>query len=276
MQRISLVDETFDLNFTLEYLLSIQLSLDGFSFSILDTIQNKVIYLFHQDLYEAEPDFLLKRLKSIYEESDLLELPFKKTRILISAPGRTSLVPESIYQTDQLENYHRAAFNSRPGFVSQSTPIPAFGQWAVYDAPQLIVDFFTEKHRGAELMNDARVACPEFIRSKNVLKVTVLKKHLILTAIDDKELCFYNSFFFDTENDMLYFILGAVKQFKQEPDHVLLDGQVNKHATIYHRLKQYFNQVEIATNPRGIHFSYLFDKLPDARFVTLFNSFVCA
>lgn len=276
MQRISLVDETFDLNFTLEYCLSIQLGLDGFSFSILDTIQNKVIYLFHQELFEAEPEFLLKRLKGIYEESELLELPYKKIRILLSAPGRSSLIPDSCYQANQLDQYLQATLTQRLGYVVQSTAIPAFSQWVVFDVPQLILEFLQQKHPNAEWMNDAKVICPEFIRTKNTMKVTVLKKHIVLTALNEQGICFFNSFSYDSENDQLYYILGTVKHFAQEPEHLILDGQVNKHATIYHRLKQYFNQVEIAANPRGIHFSYLFDKMPDARFVTLFNSFVCA
>ena len=105
MQRISLVDETFDINFTLEYKLSIQLSLDGFSFSILDQIQNKVIYLYHQELFDAEPEFLLKRIKAIYDESDLLDLPFKKTRIIIVAPNRTSLVPVDFFQKENSADF---------------------------------------------------------------------------------------------------------------------------------------------------------------------------
>ncbi|MFV0376376.1 MAG: DUF3822 family protein [Mangrovibacterium sp.] len=275
MQRISLVDETFDLNFTLEYCLSIQLSLDGFSFSILDTVQNKVVYLFHQELYEAEPDFLLKRLKTIYEESELLELPYKKNRILLSAPGRSCLIPYSYYQANQLDRYLQTTLTPRSGFVAQSTAIPVFSQWIVFDTPQLILEFLQQKHPGTELMNETRVVCPEFVRSHNTLKITIHKKHIVLIALNEAGVCFFNSFPYDTENDQLYYILGVVKQFGYDPEHLILDGQVNKHATIYHRLKQYFNQVEIAANPRGIHFSYLFDKLPDARFVTLFNSFVC-
>ena len=276
MQRISLVDETFDLNFTLEYLLSIQLSLDGFSFSILDTIQNKVIYLFHQELFEAEPDFLLKRLKSIYEESDLLELPFKRTRILIDAPGRSVLIPEEIYQAEHCEEYINTAMAPRPNCVTRSTPIPAFHQWAVYEIPQVVNDFLKEKHQGAEFINALKINCPDFSQSKSKLRVTILKKQLVLTAVHESKLCFQNCFFYDSENDMLFYTLGSVKNMDQEPACILLDGIVNKHTTIYHLLRQYFPQVEIASNPKGIHYSYLLDKLPDARFVNLFNSFVCA
>ncbi|WP_163717917.1 DUF3822 family protein [Mangrovibacterium lignilyticum] len=273
MQRISLVDETFDFNFTLEYKLSIQLSLDGFSFSILDTIQNKVIYLYHQELFEAEPEFLLKRIKAIYEESDLLQLPFKKTRIIIVAPNRTTLVPDEIYQAEDCVTYHQVAFQALEKRQIKSSYIPSAKYWSVYEIPQVISNFLEEKHPGAEFINDLNLSFPEHLDAKKVLKITVFKKHLVLIGFDEMGLNFHNSFFYDGENDMLFYILGSVKNMASEPDLILLDGMVNKHATIYHRLRQYFAQVEILSNPKKIHYSYLFDKLPDARFVNLFNSF---
>lgn len=276
MQRISLVDETFDLNYTLEYQLSIQLGLDGFSFSILDSTQNKVVYLFHQELFEAEPEFLLKRIKAIYEESDLLELPFKYVRILISAPGRTCLMPEKFFIQTEAENSFNTTFLPRKHHSIRATRIPAYRQWAMYDAPEVILNFLEEKHRGAEIVNDLRITCPDFAPDQNRLRVTLLKKHLVLTATDALGISFCNSFFYDSDNDLLYFILGAAKQLEKEPELIVLDGMVNKHSTVYHRLRQYFTNVEMAQAPRNLNLSYLFEKLPDARFVTLFNSFVCA
>lgn len=272
MQKISLVDETFDLNFTQEYRLSIQLSLDGFSFSILDTIQNKVIYLFHQELFEAEPDFLLKRLKAIYEESDLLQLPFKKTRIIIVAPNRTTLVPDEIFQAESASDYLNKTMIPLEHRVAKIAFLPAAKYWAVYEIPQLISRFLEEKHPDAEFLSNLNFSIPASSGSKTIMKVTVLKKHLMVSAIDEMGLNFHNSFLYDGENDMLFYILGSVKATATEPGIVLLDGIVNKHTTIYHRLKQYFAQVELVSNPKSIHYSYLLDKLPDARFVTLFNS----
>ncbi|RKD89692.1 DUF3822 family protein [Mangrovibacterium diazotrophicum] len=273
MQKISLVDETFDLNFTLEYKLSIQLSLDGFSFSILDTIQNKVIYLYHQELFETEPDFLLKRLKSIYEESDLLHLAFKKTCVIFAVPNRTTLVPDEIYQSQNTADYLKGTMMPAEGATVKATFISPVKYWAVYEIPQMVYRFLEEKHPGAKFMSDLNLSLPRVAGTKNLLKVTVLKKHLIVSGIDELGLHFHNSFFYDGENDVMFYILGSIKASASEPQTILLDGMVNKHATIYHRLKQYFTDVEIASNPKNIHYSYLFDKLPDARFVNLFNSF---
>ena len=273
MQKISLVDETFDLNFTLEYKLSIQLSLDGFSFSILDTIQNKVIYLYHQELFDTAPDFLLKRLRSIYEESDLLHLPFKKTSVIFVIPNRTTLVPDEIFQSQNAPEYVNGTMMPSENTTIKSSFISPLKYWAVYEIPAMIYSFLEEKHPGAKFMSDLNLSLPRIAGTKSLLKVTVLKKHLIISGIDEMGLHFHNSFFYDGENDMMFYILGSVKASASEPQKILLDGMVNKHATIYHRLKQYFTDVEIASNPKNIHYSYLFDKLPDARFVNLFNSF---
>lgn len=272
MQRISLIDETFDINFTLEYKLSIQLSLDGFSFSILDQIQNKVIYLYHQELFDAEPEFLLKRIKAIYEESDLLHLPFKKTRIIIVAPNRTSLIPEGVFLEENASDYLKMTFLPSENKVACCSLIPNAGYYAVFEVPQVILDYLKEKHPLAKIESNFSVAYPSHSEADSILKVTVYKKHVVITALNSEGLQFHNCFFYDGEQDMLYYILGAVKNLPFEPGKVVLDGIINKHETIYHRLRQYFQQVEIASNPTNIHFSYLLEKLPDARFINLFNS----
>ncbi len=274
MQRISLVDETFDLNFTIEYKLSIQLSLDGFSFSILDTIQNKVIYLYYQELFEAEPEFLLKRLKTIYTESDLLELPYKKTQIILVNPSRTTLIPREIYQSQQTDNYLNQAFGRNADREYLASYVKSANYYAIVETSAIISNFLKDKHSDAQFITDLNVSFPAAKQSSKTVKVTIYKKHLSVTGFDQEGLQFHNSFYYDGENDQLYFILGSIQAMTDEPELIIMDGLVNKHTTIYHRLRQYFNKVEIAHSPREIHYSYLFDKLPDSRFVNLFNSFL--
>ncbi|MFP4019583.1 MAG: DUF3822 family protein, partial [Bacteroidales bacterium] len=50
MRDFSFADETLDLNRSSSYILSIQIYLNGFSFSILDTVRNKYSLLKHYDL----------------------------------------------------------------------------------------------------------------------------------------------------------------------------------------------------------------------------------
>lgn len=131
MQRLSLVDENFDLNFTKEYILSIQVSLDGFSFSILDSVKKKVICLYHQDTFSNEPGFHLKKLNSIYDEVDLLALPYKKTKIYFSTPDKTTLVPIAIFSQELAEDFYRLTLDTGRNSKILFSIVPDMASYAV-------------------------------------------------------------------------------------------------------------------------------------------------
>lgn len=274
MQRLSLVDESFDLNFTREYILSIQVSLDGFSFSILDSVRKKVICLYHQDTFTNEPGFHLKRLNAIYDEVELLALPYKKTKIYFSAPDRTTLVPIAAFSQELAEDfYHQTLDAGRNGKILTSI-IPDMASYAIFEIDRAVHALLQEKHPGSIIQNDLMLSvfgCPPGIA---LMKIRVMRKQLVILSLQDN-INFYNSFYYEGENDMLYYILGAVKNMNLKPDTIILDGMVNKHEVIYHRLKQYFERVDLAMNNPRIHYSHLLRHLPDARFTNLFNSFSC-
>jgi len=78
MPFLELFDETLDINSTENYELSVQMSRDGFTFTILDTLRNKYILLRSHDPDDdkylsadkiseiiSKDDFLTKKYKSI-------------------------------------------------------------------------------------------------------------------------------------------------------------------------------------------------------------------
>ena len=275
MQKLSLVDETFDFNLTTEYNLSILVSLDGFSFSILDSIQNKVVCLYHQDIFTNEPDFHLKKIKSGFEEVNLLDLPYKKVRIYYSAPGKTTIVPAAAFRPELAADFYRLTFETDRNSSLMHRYIPSLDICALYEINHSLCSFLKEKYPEIEIQHDLILSGYDLQQGKPLLKIKILRKQLEIIASTGKGISFYNSFYYEGENDMLYYILGTVKQINEQPDKVILDGMVNKHADIYHRLRQYFEQVHVADNNRNIHYSYLIERLPDARFTSFFNSFLC-
>ncbi len=272
MQRISLVDESFDLNLSKDYILSIQVSLDGFSFSILDSIRNKVICLYHQDTFTTEPGFHLKKLNTIYDEVELLGLSYKETKIYISAPDKTTLIPIAVFNQGLAEDVYRVTFDqSRNGKILFSL-IPELASYAVFEIDHNIYNLLKEKHPECRLQSDMVLAVSGVPAIVPVLKIRVLRKQLAILSLND-HISFYNSYYYEGENDMLYYILGAVKNLDLKPEQIILDGMVNKNEAIYFRLKQYFADVQLTANNPRIHYSQLLKHLPDSRFVSLFNSF---
>ncbi|MEL7586687.1 MAG: DUF3822 family protein [Prolixibacteraceae bacterium] len=272
MQRLSLVDESFDLNFINEYILSIQVSLDGFSFSILDAVSNKIICLYHQDTFTTEPGFHLKKISTIYNEVDLLTFPYKETRIFFSAPDKTTLVPIAVFSPELAEDFYRLTLAPARNSKILCSFLPGMGSWAVFEVDRTVHSLLEERHAGAFMQSDlvlSGLGCPE---EKTAIRVKVLRKNLVIQTLHDQT-NFYNSFYYEGENDMLYYILGTAQNMNLKPDLIILDGMVNRHESIYHRLRQYFEHVEIAKANPHVRYSDLLRQLPDARFTNLFNSF---
>ncbi len=272
MQRLSLVDESFDLNLTKEYILSIQVSLDGFSFSVLDSIRKKVICLYHQDTFTSEPGFHLKKINTIYNEVDLLALPYKKTKIYFSAPDKTTLVPIAVFNQDLVEDFYRMTIDAGRNSKILFSLVPDMASYAIYEVDHAVHTLLQEKHPESVMQNDIVLSgcgCPPGI---TVMKIRILRKQLVILTLND-HINFYNSYYYEGENDMLYYILGAIKNMDLKSEAIILDGMVNKNESIYHRLKQYFEHVDLTVNNPRIHYSHLLDHLPDGRFISLFNSF---
>jgi hypothetical protein len=95
---------------------------------------------------------------------------------------------------------------------------------------------------------------------------------MVTIFVLDESVRFFNSFFYTNENDLLYYILNVNKTVLDASPQVLLNGRANKRSAIFHRLRQYFKVVDIVGRTPEVYYSYLFDQLPDARFVNLLNT----
>lgn len=273
MQHLLLVDETFDLNFTQEYCLSIQFNLDGFSFCILDSLQNKYIYLFHKEL-SGNPQFLMKKLSDIYSEFDILESAFKTTRIIYSTPGKTNVVPSHLFSEIYAKDIYRVNKELEPEETLYHLPLKKYGAVMQMALWSKVKDFLQEKHPGTIVQNDLAdfLNAYEHQEADKPLLYVQLHKNLVTILTTDGSLRFFNSFFYLNENDLLYYILNVAKSMQSSHPQVLLNGRVNKRSAIFHRLRQYFAEVNIAGRTSEVYYSYLFDQLPDARFVNLLNT----
>lgn len=272
MQHLLLVDETFDINFTQEYCLSIQFSLDGFSFCILDGLQNKYIYLFHKEL-SGNPRFLIKKLDDIYSEFEILEANFKTTRIIYVSPGKINLIPDQFFSEANAVDIYQINKELEPGEELYHLPVKKFRSILQLAVPKKVKDFLVDKHPGTIIQNDIATFLNQYEHKAGTLLLYIhLHKNMVTIFVLDESVRFFNSFFYTNENDLLYYILNVNKTVLDASPQVLLNGRANKRSAIFHRLRQYFKVVDIVGRTPEVYYSYLFDQLPDARFVNLLNT----
>ncbi len=279
MHEISYVDETFDLNFIIEYHLSIQVSLDGFSFCILDTIQKKYVLLRHFPLSVKKPQFLTGKVRDIYETEEVLNKGFKSVSISYNDPKAT-IVPSSFSDETHLQQIINLNQFHERNEETASCRIKSFLQDIVFSYPEELRTFFDSKYSEYHFFHSTYPLLNATIQQKGKAGKTIVlnfsKKYFHIIFIE-KDIRLFNSFFYKTENDFLYHTLNICKnlEFDAEKDEVLVGGMVAGDSDYIRQLKKYLLHVNLLKPDQDFHYSYTFEKTPGHYFSELFNSYKC-
>jgi hypothetical protein len=106
MLKLDLFDESFDINRTESYELSIQLSLNGFSFAITDSIRNCFIALvsdsFDKETFAAND--WVEICKSLISQHNVLTKQFKKVAFCFDTPNYT-IVPKEFFEPQRAKQF---------------------------------------------------------------------------------------------------------------------------------------------------------------------------
>jgi hypothetical protein len=95
MHELNVVDETFELKLAKEYHISIQVGLDGFSFCILDIRRDKYIVLRHIPLIVGKPNFLSRKIETIFDQEEILNAAYQSVSITYST-NKATLIPKEL------------------------------------------------------------------------------------------------------------------------------------------------------------------------------------
>jgi len=280
MHEISYVDETFDLNFNLEYHLSIQVSLDGFSFCILDTVQKKYVLLRYIPLTVKRQQFLTEKVREIYESEEILNKNFKSVAIAYNSQKAT-VVPSDFADQGKSKSLFELNQETERNEEIGSSKIGIFNQEIYFSYPQELRSFFDSKYAEYRLFHNTYPLLNAAIQQKGKAQKTIVlhfsKKYFQIIEIGE-DIRLFNSFFYKTETDFLYHTLHICKNidFDAEKDELLVSGFVAGDSDYIRQLKKYLIHINILKPDQDFHYSYTFEKTPGHYFADLFNSYKCA
>ena len=280
MQKLAFVDETFDLNFISEYHLSIQFSLDGLSFSILDGIQKKYVSLVHQPIISNTPELSVKHLKDIINAEDKLQVGYKSIQITYST-ARGTLVPDQYSQNKYHQLIAEANFGENTNEEVTSIRLKPFPDSFLFEVPTSLKTLINDKFPEALITHETIPLLWNVLSGKtenSQLAILIRNTYFWLIYIENNRIKFLNSFAYQNDEDILYFLLNVVSQLGIDPEKTPLhsEGLISKKAGIYHRFRQYIKHVQLGEATTDFQYSYLFNQLPDLRFVPLLNLQACA
>ena len=258
--------------------LSIQTSLSGLSFCILNSETNTITYLkdinFEKKLNHLE---LLDVLKKHFETDSDLNNNFEEV-IIIHDNQLSALVPKPLFNEDCLADYLK--FSSK---ILKSDFI-AYDELLINDSVNVYVPYininnfiydifgdFTYKHLSSVLISNIL----QIEKHSETVKAHVnISKHQFELIITEKaKLVLYNTFKHNTKEDFIYFLLFTLEQLNLNPEtlNLVFIGDVNKDDQIYNIAYKYIRNISFGNR----HDTYKYINIPKTAYsnFTLINSF---
>ncbi|MFP4620857.1 MAG: DUF3822 family protein [Bacteroidales bacterium] len=282
MEDFSFVDETIDLNRAHSYRLSIQLSLNGFSFSILDQVRGKFVALKHIPLEkESTDDQKGDQIQEIFNSDDCLNVDYKKVLLLFVSP-RSVLIPSSYFKQKDIIQYFKFNYDLRELEEIHFNYIPGIEAYNIFSLPNPISNVILRKfnnagfyHQGLPIIDFNINNTP--VNHNTYSLLSLYENFFDIGVLYRDRLLLYNSFDWLSYEDVLYYLLYAYKQLNLDAkeNELYVTGDLESRKELKRIIRMYFKKVHFQKPPSQFTYSYTFKKDKSNYFTNLFRLNLC-
>ncbi|MFW6370474.1 MAG: DUF3822 family protein [Bacteroidota bacterium] len=268
-----ITDPGFDKNHTKEYKLSIQVSLDGFSFSVIHASQKQLLALEALPLELSSTKFLGRHFKGWVRNNEILQAKYHSTSV-IYYPENTTFIPSGIYDHNHQDTVGKLVFGNQKDNLFIDNYLPnASGNLVfpvVRNLSEEVQQFFPEQ----KLIHPAVILDKEISRlydtSKGTMALYFGRKNFTLFIYTGSKLKAITSYNYTNSGDVVYYTITSAKKLKLIPEKTTLfmAGDIIQKGEIHESLKRIFNRTIILIPP--VQYNSNLFKEPLHRFIVLF------
>ncbi len=232
--------------------LSIHISLNGLSFSVVDLITGDIsFYKRHVFKKKSTPKNLLKELKKYFKEIPELNNIFSSVKI-IHYNNISTIVPEVVFDKNNALSYLK--FNSQ---ILQNDYVACdkiFNNECVnVYIPYVNINNFIFKKFNSFIYNHYSSIILEEVKSneknstKPSLYLNIDLNHLEIIYFENNKLVFYNTFNYSLKEDVIYYLLFTIDQLKLNPEKIplIISGTISVDDEYYEIIYKYIRNVSL-------------------------------
>ncbi len=281
MHDLSFLDESLDINITNTYHVSIQVSLNGFSFCLLDTARNKYVALKHYE-FDTKETTLEENIKRVSNEDEFLNKEYKSSRLIFTT-RKFTLVPTPIFNKEYLKKYFSFNHNLEESERIYFNHLRNADAYVIFAIPGNLSDIFNYHFPKIKIYHQSTPFIESILRNhknsqdKHTMFLNAGEDLFDIAVVHLKNLKLYNCFFYKNENDLIYFVLYTYEYLKLDAEKTVLVifGSLSKSSKYYEILKKYIRNLRFEQPKTQFTYSYTFNEIPSHTFVNLLNLYTC-
>ncbi|MDD4108576.1 MAG: DUF3822 family protein [Prolixibacteraceae bacterium] len=267
-----ITDPSYDLNRPDEYKLSIQVSPDGFSFSLIRINEQKLIALGNFPVTVSSETFLGRRFSDWLESHEILQQPYIE-RHLLYFTDKFTIVPAEYYIYEKQDEIGSLIFGKHDDYAYRDNYMPETGSNLIFRIPVSFLNVAEQKFPNIRINHPVSILnqkIESFINNFETLLVLLFgKKSFSAIVYTNGKLLLINNYLYSDTNDVVFYIASILNSpgMKQNPK-ILVAGEIIPDGKLYDSLKKYFPGTDLF--PSEINFDKDIFRESMHRFLTLY------
>ena len=237
--------------------LSIQFSLDGFSFCTTNT-NNEVIefssYTFSKT--KNSPELVLEKLQDIFKKEKSLQYDFE-TVTVIHQNNLNTLVPNEYFKKDALKSYLKYSIKTIATDLITFDELDFMNSKNVYVPYVNINNFLFQNFGEFEYKHYSSVLLEKLfsIATNDICcYIHVSKSTFDIVIIKNSNLQFFNVFEYKTKEDFMYYVLFTLEQLDLSTEETLVSilGDMEEDSDLFRLMYTYIRNIDFLSSKNAV------------------------
>ena len=237
--------------------LSIQFSLDGFSFCTTNT-HNEVLefssYTFSKT--KNSPELVLEKLQDIFKKEKSLQYDFE-TVTVIHQNNLNTLVPNEYFKEDALKSYLKYSIKTIATDLITFDELDFMNSKNVYVPYVNINNFLFQNFGEFEYKHYSSVLLEKLfsIATNDICcYIHVSKSTFDIVIIKNSNLQFFNIFEYKTKEDFMYYVLFTLEQLELSTEETLVSvlGDIEEDSDLFRLMYTYIRNIDFLSSKNAV------------------------
>jgi len=271
------------LNDSASFHLSIQVSLDGFSFALLNVNDQKYTAIQFYDIQESHNySELAEKIEQIIAQQELLQQHYSTVTICI-CNSINALTPKDLYKKNygkELLGFNQILRQNEDESNDWLKSIECFNSYVIPKELKRCFDKYypnhSWKHQSTVFIES--VMQHYKLNEETTIYISVQNAYFQLVVLEGRKLKFFNGYDYRSGEDIIYYILFACEQLDLNPDQIpiVIAGEIEINSEAYKFIHRYIRNISFTNRNPSYVYSFVFDEIPNHYFYQLLNLHLCA